>query len=87
MNKCVIRLRPKGRINIQSYDIVVIQRRSKRGKSGLGEKIGYFQPNSPRVFGIDQSRLAYWLNHGAELNLTVKKHLWGSAKLIDFFKE
>jgi ribosomal protein S16 len=87
MNKCVIRLRPKGRINIQSFDIVVVQRRSKRGKSGLGEKIGYFQPNSPRAFGIDQSRLAYWLNHGAELNLTVKNYLRGLAKFGGSLKE
>jgi ribosomal protein S16 len=59
MNKCIIRLRPKGRLNIQSYDIIVTQRRWKRGESGLGEKIGYFQPNSPRSFCIDSSRLAY----------------------------
>lgn len=59
MNKCVIRLRPKGRVNIQSFDIIAIRYRSKRGKCGLGEKIGYFQPNSPRFFCIDQSRLAY----------------------------
>jgi ribosomal protein S16 len=78
MNKCVIRLRPKGRLNIHSFDIVVVQRRAKRGKSGLGEKIGYFQPSSPRVFCINSMKLAYWLNHGAELHKTVRKYIVGN---------
>jgi ribosomal protein S16 len=59
MDKCIIRLRPKGRLNIQSFDIVVIRYRSKRSKCGLGEKIGYFQPNFPKAFGINCLKLAF----------------------------
>jgi ribosomal protein S16 len=82
MNKCIIRFRAKGLLNIHSFDIVVVRLRWKRGGTGLGEKIGYFQPDSPRMFCIDGQRLAHWLNRGAELHPTVRKHIGGLAKLV-----
>jgi ribosomal protein S16 len=75
MNSRVIRLRQKGRLKVHSFDIVVVHRRLKRGKSGLGEKIGFIQPKFPRIFLINSMRLAFWLNKGAELHPTVRKYL------------
>jgi len=74
-NLLSIRLQRHGRINNPIYSIIVIPIKS-RHQSRFIEKLGYFNPKfQERGLVINSKRLAYWLNHGAKLHMSVKKYL------------
>ncbi len=70
-----IRLARTGRRNYPSYRIVVIDsRRPRQGK--YIEKIGHYNPQlQPPQLEINQERLQYWREHGAQLSEGVRKLL------------
>ena len=72
-NKLIIRFKPKRKIGLKVYDVVVI-RKINRKRGAAIEKLGYInmaQPNSWYV--LDISRASYWMNKGAEMHPTVVK--------------
>lgn len=74
-NALVIRFRRRGCIKYAIFDIVLIKQ-SKRIKGRYIEKLGFFNPQfTERMFIINSARLAYWLNAGAHVKFSVKRHL------------
>jgi small subunit ribosomal protein S16 len=68
-----IRLTRMGRKKRPFYRIVVTDSR-KRRDSGWIESIGYYNPmTEPATIKIDEERLAYWKNVGAQMSEKVKK--------------
>jgi len=62
----VIRLRQQGRVNRQSYRLVVTDRRAPRDGKYV-EKLGWYDPfKEGKNFVIDAERAAYWLEKGAQ---------------------
>lgn len=65
----VIRLRPQGNKNRQTFRLVVMEKRSPRN-GAYKEMLGWYNP-----LGVDQQqirvktdRLQFWLNHGAQIS-------------------
>lgn len=68
-----IRLMRFGKKHYPTYRIVAIDKRKKRDGSYI-EKIGTYQPMlETDKIQIDQERLTYWKNNGAQLSEGVAK--------------
>ena len=71
----IIRLRRKGHKHYAVYEIVVTKK-YKRNRADYLEKLGFFNPNyKERLLFVNLNRLGFWLNKGASLHCTLKKHL------------
>jgi ribosomal protein S16 len=69
----VIRLR-KGKKSVsQVYSIIAILNRKKTSSQKVVETLGYFKFGKTKVCAISFKRLAYYLNKGFILRLSVKK--------------
>ena len=75
-----IRLSRTGAKNQPHYRVVAADSRSKRdGK--IIEIIGHYDPNvKPPVFKVNQKRVSYWLEKGAQPTETVRKLLQQNGK-------
>lgn len=74
-NKLVIRFRRRGCRFYPFYEIGVLDQ-MQRSRGRFIEKLGYFNPNfTERRLEIDGEKLAYWLNKGAVVSVTVKKYI------------
>lgn len=74
-NPYVIRFRRRGCLKYSIFEIVVIKQ-NMRMKGSYVEKLGYFNPQfSERLFVINSARLAYRMNSGATMHMSVKRHL------------
>jgi ribosomal protein S16 len=78
MNTKIIRLKPKGRLYLHKFDLVVCYKH-KRSRGDSLEKIGFFNPSGKRAFLVNLQRLGYWMNRGAIIHSNVRKRL---AKLV-----
>jgi len=68
-----VKLSQVGKKGQHSFRIVIAEARSKRDGQYV-EKIGFYNPHfQPPKFKIDQKRLKYWLDHGAQMTDGVKK--------------
>lgn len=64
----MIRLRKQGRINRQSFRIVVMDGKTPRDGKYL-EKLGWYLPyQKENRFFIDEEKINYWLSKGARLS-------------------
>ena len=77
----VIRLQRRGTKKVPHHRIVVADRR--RAQSGRTlEILEYYDPShDPAVFKIDESRLAYWVSCGAQVNEAVAHLLKNRARI------
>jgi small subunit ribosomal protein S16 len=66
-----IRLRRTGKRNQPTYRIVVAEARSKRNGKYF-ENLGYWNPNTKKI-KINKKRFEYWLQHGAQPTLAVRR--------------
>jgi len=71
----VKKLKKKKKIGSSLFEIIVGFKYKRKSKNFLFEKLGYLNFKRPKLLGINVMRLGYWLNHGAALNKTIKKHL------------
>ena len=68
-----IRLRRTGKIHQPSYRVVVADQRAKRDGDFV-EVLGHYNPRShPKVFEVNQERVAHWLSVGAQPSDTVHR--------------
>ncbi len=68
-----IKLSQVGKRNQRSYRVIIAEARSKRDGKYL-EKIGHYNPNvDPAEIEINQDRLQYWQEQGAQMTEAVKK--------------
>ena len=68
-----IRLRRTGKIHQPSYRVVVADQRAKRDGDFV-EVLGHYNPQSqPKVFEVNQERVAHWLSVGAQPSDTVHR--------------
>jgi len=68
-----VKLFVRGKKHQRTYRIVVAEARSKRDGKFVDD-LGYWNPIT-KEFKIDQEKLNYWLNHGAQLADGVRKLL------------
>ncbi len=72
----IIRLRQQGRINRQTYRVVVADEKSPRDGKYV-EMLGWYNPNlKDKNLHIDAERLLYWVGRGAQVSEKVE-HLTG----------
>jgi len=72
----IIKLKKKKKIGSSLFEIIVGYKYKRKSKKFLFEKLGFLNiKKSPKLLGLNIMRLGYWLNHGAVLNKTIKKHL------------
>ena len=70
-----IRLSLTGKKHQRSYRIVVIEEAKKRDGKNL-EVLGFYNPQTkPETLKIDQKRLEWWLEHGAQPSPSLRKVL------------
>lgn len=68
-----IRLKRTGKKNRPFFRIVVADTKEKRDGKTI-QIIGFYDPKSdPRLIKINQKRLDYWLNRGAQPTPTLRK--------------
>ena len=68
-----IRLRQQGRKNRQTYRLVATDVRNKRDGKYL-EKLGWYDPLLEKDnVKVDEARILFWLERGAELSLDAKQ--------------
>ncbi len=68
-----IRLRRTGKTHQPSYRVVVADQRAKRDGDFV-EILGHYNPRShPKVFEVNQERVAHWLSVGAQPSDTVHR--------------
>jgi len=68
-----IKLTRIGKKHQPTYRIVVKEARSKRDGQ-YHEALGFYDPlTNPQVIQINKQKYLYWLHHGAQPTLTVKK--------------
>ena len=80
----VIRLKRIGHFKSPSFEIVVMEKKS-RSKGRFLAKIGHFNPkSSENFFFINSVSLGFWLNQGAKMNSSVLKYL---AKFLVYDKK
>lgn len=78
----IIRLNKRGSKYYPIYDIVLTYK-DKHNRGFLLEKLGYYNPNvKERIFYFNTSRLAFLLENGVVLNMSVKKLLIQLSRLI-----
>lgn len=76
----VIRLQRRGTTKVPHHRIVVTERQNAQGGRAL-EILGHYDPSkNPPRFKLDESRLAYWISRGAQVNESV-------AHLVKRFKK
>ena len=68
-----VKLFVRGKKHQRSYRIAVAEARSKRDGKFVDD-LGYWNPVT-NEFKIDQKKLDYWINHGAQLAEGVRKLL------------
>lgn len=74
-NRLIIRLKRKGCIRRPFFEIVLMKQKSNRNSTVI-EKLGFIDPQfETKYFTINSQRLAFWLNRGAVVHDTVKKHI------------
>lgn len=74
-----IRLRQQGRKNHQTYRIVVTDVRNKRDGKYL-EKVGSYDPLIEKDnVKVNEERVLYWLDRGAEISIDAEKLIFKSA--------
>lgn len=67
-----IRLQRKGTLNRSFFHLVAADHRARRDGNFI-EKLGYYDPNPKEsTMHIDQDRLQYWFERGAQLSDAVK---------------
>lgn len=67
-----IRLQRKGTLNRSFYHLVAADHKACRDGNFI-EKLGYYDPNPEQsTIHINQDRLQYWYQHGAQLTDAVK---------------
>jgi small subunit ribosomal protein S16 len=77
-----IRFRQQGRKNRQTFRLVVTDIRRPRDGKYL-EALGSYDPHSPKEsLRVDQERLQFWLNQGAELTPSAEKLVQGVAPTV-----
>jgi small subunit ribosomal protein S16 len=70
-----IRLKRIGRRNQPHYRVVVMESSKPRDGESI-EEIGYYNPRQdPPVFNLDEKRVRYWLENGAQPTDTVAQYL------------
>ena len=70
-----IRLKRIGRRNQPHYRIVVMESDQPRDGKSV-EEIGYYNPRQkPSVFDVDEDRVKFWLERGAQPTDTVAQYL------------
>ncbi len=68
-----IRLRQQGRVNRQTYRVVVTDVRTKRDGKYL-ENLGWYDPfKAENNAEVDAERALFWLNQGAEITHEAEK--------------
>lgn len=82
----VIRLRPQGNKNRQTFRLVVMEKRSPRNGAYL-EMLGWYNPLGVenQQINIKTDRLQFWLNHGAQISenaLSVVNQVSSEAKQL-----
>lgn len=80
----VIRLRPQGSKNRQTYRLVVMEKRSPRNGPYL-EMLGWYDPLAAeeKQYEVKAERVQFWLTHGAQISekaLSVVTHVSPEAK-------
>lgn len=74
-----IRLRQQGRNNRQTYRVVVTDIRNKRDGKYL-EKLGWYDPFlAEKNVQVNEERMLYWLEQGAEITHDVQRLVLKSA--------
>lgn len=74
-----IRLRQQGRKNRQTFRLVATDKRNKRDGKYL-EKLGWYDPQMAKDNAkVNEERILFWLEQGAELSLDAKNLLSKSA--------
>jgi len=68
-----VKLFQRGKKHQRTYRIVVAEARSKRDGKFVDD-LGFWNPFT-QEFQLDQKKLTYWLEHGAQLADGVKKLL------------
>lgn len=67
-----IRLQRKGTLNRSFFHLVAADHRARRDGNFI-EKLGYYDPNpKDSTIHINQERLQYWFERGAQLSDAVK---------------
>ncbi len=67
-----IRLQRKGTVNRSFYHLVAADHRARRDGNFI-EKLGYYDPNPAQsTVHINQDRIQYWYERGAQLSDAVK---------------
>ena len=61
------------------YRIVVTEKRSKRDGRYI-EAVGYHDPRNPAVFKLNQERVTYWIERGAQPTETVRSLIKRAGK-------
>lgn len=74
-----IRLTRMGAKKKPFYRIVVTEKRSKRDGRYI-ESVGYHDPRNPAGFKLDQERVAYWIERGAQPTETVRSLIKRAGK-------
>jgi small subunit ribosomal protein S16 len=68
-----IRLRRMGNRNRAFYRVVVSDARKVPNSSAI-EEVGYYDPTTePATISIDEERVQYWVDRGAQVSETVGK--------------
>lgn len=68
-----IKLSPIGKTHAIKYRVVVLEKRTKLTRDAR-EILGYFEPKSNKL-EVDQARLKYWLEAGAQPSGRLRKLL------------
>lgn len=77
-----IRLRQQGRKNRQTYRLVATDVRNKRDGKYL-EKLGWYDPLLAKDnVKVDEARVLFWLEQGAELSLDAKQLIAKAAPSV-----
>ena len=74
-----IRLTRMGAKKKPFYRIVVTEKRSKRDGRYI-EAVGYHDPRNPAGFKLDQERVTYWIERGAQPTETVRSLIKRAGK-------
>jgi small subunit ribosomal protein S16 len=61
------------------YRIVVMEKRSKRDGRYI-ESVGYHDPRNPAGFKLNQDRVSYWMERGAQPTETVRSLIKRAGK-------
>ncbi|HKQ07010.1 MAG: 30S ribosomal protein S16 [Blastocatellia bacterium] len=74
-----IRLTRMGAKKKPFYRIVVTEKRSKRDGRYI-EAVGYHDPRNPAGFKLNQERVTYWIERGAQPTETVRSLIKRAGK-------